>query len=122
VIGIRFEKVTNAEFEVLRTLWETDAPRSVAEIRAELAEKVGWKATTVKTLLYSLRDKGVIEEVQRGIYRPVARESDIMKEIIRKLYNGSAKKLVASLLSNGELSERDVAELRLMLTGGGLND
>ncbi|MCL2704021.1 MAG: BlaI/MecI/CopY family transcriptional regulator [Defluviitaleaceae bacterium] len=107
---------------MLRTLWETDAPRSVAEIRAELAEKVGWKATTVKTLLYSLRDKGVIEEVQRGIYRPVARESDIMKEIIRKLYNGSAKKLVASLLSNGELSERDVAELRLMLTGGGLND
>ena len=87
-----------------------------------LAEKVGWKATTVKTLLYSLRDKGAVEEVQRGVYRSVARETDIAQGLIRKLFDGSAKKLVASLIDNGELSESDILELRAMLARGENSD
>jgi len=101
--------------EILKILWHADTPRSVAEIRTVLAEKVGWKATTVKTHLYNLRDKGAVEEVQRGVYRSVACESDITQELIRKLFDGNAKKLVASLIDNGNLSESDISELRAML-------
>lgn len=113
-----YEKVTNAELEILKILWQADAPRPVAEIRAALEKEFGWKATTVKTLLYNLRDKGAVEEVQRGVYRPVMREADVTRELMKKLFDGSARKLVASLLDNGELSENDISELREILKGG----
>lgn len=64
--------VTNAEMEVLKILWESDAERPLADIREALAETQGWKATTAKTLLYNLRDKGAVEEVRRGVYRAVS--------------------------------------------------
>ena len=112
------EKVTNAELEVLKILWKSDTARSVAEIRTELEEQLGWKATTVKTLLYNLRDKGAVEEVARGVYRPVVHEADITKDLIRRLFDGSARKLVSALLDNGDLSESDIAELRGMLDDG----
>lgn len=116
------EKVTNAELEILKILWQADAPSTVAEIREALAETLGWKATTVKTLLYNLRDKGAVEEVQRGVYRPIMREADVTHDLVRRLFDGSARKLVASLLDNGELSENDITELRAMLERGGHND
>ena len=108
-------KVTNAELEILRVLWRTGTPCPLADIRKALEEEMGWKATTVKTLLYSLRDKGAVVEVQRGVYRAVAAESDIALDLIRKIFDGSAKRLVASLIDNDELTESDVAELREML-------
>lgn len=112
------EKVTNAELEILKILWKTDAARPLSEIRKELEAAYGWKATTVKTLLYNLRDKGAVEEVRRGVFRPVVRESDITKDLMHKLFDGSAMKLVASLLDSGDLSEADIEELRRMLKEG----
>lgn len=108
--------------EILKILWQADTPCPVAEIRTKLAESVGWKASTVKTLLYNLRDKGAVEEVQRGVYRPIARKTDILQGLIRKLFDGSAKMLVASLLDNDELSESDISELRTMLAKGKSDD
>ena len=112
------EKITNAELEIMRVLWKSEAPRSVAEIRTALAETFGWKATTVKTLLYNLRDKGAVEEVKRGVYRAVMRESVVARDFISKVFDGSAKKLVASLLDDNELSDDDISELRAMLARG----
>ena len=119
-------KVTNSEMELLRIMWETEAPSSVTDIRARLLQSQGWKATTVKTLLYNLRDKGAVQEVQRGVYRPVLKQSDVIKtssrEFIHRMFNGSAKQLVAALISNGELADEDIAELRLLLNKGENND
>ena len=111
-------KVTNAELDVLRILWQTDEPRTLADVRTILADEMGWKATTVKTLLYNLRDKGAVEEVRRGVYRPVVQESDVTRELIRKLFGGSAKKLVASLIDSEDLTEGDISDLRAMLNRG----
>nr|AGS52673.1 transcriptional regulator blaI family [uncultured bacterium contig00045] len=115
-----FESVTNAETEVLKALWQAGEPQSLAELRRALAETRGWKATTVKTLLYKLRDKGAVEEVGRGVYRAVASETNVAmeasREFIRKQFGGSAKKLVASLIDGGELAAADISELRAMLS------
>ena len=116
------EKITNAELEIMRVVWKSDVPRSVADIRIALAETLGWKATTVKTLLYNLRDKGAVEEVKRGVYRAVIRESDVTRDFITRVFDGSAKKLVASLIDDNELSEDDISELRKMLARGSDND
>jgi len=121
-----YENVTNTEMEILKILWRSDAPCSVADIRTVLAELRGWKATTVKTLLYSLRDKGMVEEVRRGVYRAATDEAGInmaaSREFIRKQFGGSAKRLVASLLDSGELAEDEISELRAMLERGWGND
>ena len=118
-----YDKITNAELEVLKTIWQSDSSSSVAQIRSQLADSFGWKATTVKTLLYNLRDKGAVVEVGRGVYRAVVNENDVTrhasKELITKLFNGSAKKLVAALIDDGEISENDVNELRALLNKRG---
>ena len=112
------QRITDAELEVMKVLWEVDSPRTVAEIRSALFETIGWKATTVKTLLYNLRDKGAVSEVKRGVYRPAVRESDVAWEFIRKLFGGSANKLIASLIDSDGMSESEISELRSMLAGG----
>ena len=115
-VKMAYIKATDAELEILRELWQANAPRAVSEIRSALADKHGWKATTVKTLLYNLRDKGAVEEVRRGVYRSVITEDEVTREasreFVRKMFEGSAKKLVASLLDSGELTESELADLR----------
>jgi BlaI family penicillinase repressor len=116
------DNITDAELEILRLLWRAGAPQSLTELRAALLASRGWEASTVKTLLYRLRGKGAVAEMGRGMYRAVAREDEVAqsaaREVIRKLYGGSAKNLVAALLGGGEFTDAELAELRALLNAG----
>ena len=113
-------KVTEAELEVMRVIWQKEEPSPLSEIREKLAMTHNWKPTTVKTHLYNLRDKGVIEETQRGTYRAIVTEKeatiDATRKLINRIFESSAKKLVASLIDSGELSQGELSDLREMLT------
>jgi BlaI family penicillinase repressor len=122
------EKITDAELEVLKARWDSGAPRSVAALRRRLAETTPWEASTVKTLLYRLCAKGAVTSEKRDVfyYSPAVTEREVAshaaRDVIRRLYGGSAKKLVASLLGEGGLADADVAELRALLTKEEPND
>ena len=66
-----------------------------------------------------MRDKGAVTEVTRSVYRPIVKEDEVTryasKELIARMFNGSAKKLVAALIDDGEISESDAMELRTLL-------
>ena len=84
----------------------------------------GWEATTVKTLIGRLVTKGVIRQEKRNVfyYRAVVSEKEYNDwatgDLIRRLYRGSAKDLVAALVHADELSAEDVEELRAMFREG----
>lgn len=112
------EKISDSELEVMRVLWEAGDALPITEIRQILRNRKGWEATTVKTLVQRLVGKGVLEQEKRKVfyYRPLVSESEYsdwaVNGMVRRLFRGSAKALVATLVQSDGLSDEDIAELR----------
>lgn len=114
------EKISDSELEVMRVLWEAGDALPITEIRRSLQSSKGWEATTIKTLVQRLCAKGVLAQEKRNVfyYSPLVSEQEYNDwatgDLIRKLYRGSAKELVAALVRSDGLSKSDVDELRAM--------
>lgn len=114
------EKISDSELEVMRVLWEAGDALPITEIRRSLQSSKGWEATTIKTLVQRLCAKGVLEQEKRNVfyYSPLVSEQEYNDwatgDLIRRLYRGSAKELVAALVRSDGLSKSDVDELRAM--------
>jgi BlaI family penicillinase repressor len=117
-------KITDSEVEVMRVLWEAEEPLPVADIRKKLEQSSKWESSTIKTLLRRLCEKGVVEYTKRDVfyYSPRVCEKEYndytTKVLIDRLYSGSAKNLVASLIGNDKLERSDIEELRTMFKVG----
>ncbi len=117
-------KITDSEVEVMRVLWEAGEPLPVAGIRKKLEQSSRWESSTIKTLLRRLCEKGVVEAVKKEVfyYSPRVSEKEYndytTKVLIDRLYSGSAKNLVASLIGNNKLERADIEELRNMFKVG----
>lgn len=111
-------KIQDAELEVMRVIWEAGSPLPLIEIRRILSERTDWEDPTIKTLLRRLHTKGIVKLERRGVYSAVVTEKEYCEwstqTFINKLYHGSVKQLVASLVSGGKLEERDIDELKMM--------
>ena len=113
-------KISDAELEVMKLLWRADDALPVTEIRERLQRSRGWEATTVKTLVSRLVSKGAVRQEKRNVYyySPLISERDYSDwatdSLIRRLYNGSARDLVAALVQSEGLTQSDVEELRQM--------
>lgn len=115
-------KIQNSELEVMRVLWAAGEALPLLEIRRTLSVRCGWEDSTVKTLLRRLQAKGIVKLERRGVYSAVVTEEEYSQwsthAFVNKIFAGSAKKLVASLVSGGQLDERDIAELSAMFNAG----
>ena len=117
-MNILSEKISESELEVMRVLWEAEDALPVTEIRRTLHERKGWEATTVKTLVHRLVQKGAVSQEQRKVfyYRPLVSAQEYndwaANDLVRRLFRGSAKELVATLVKSEGLSREDLSELR----------
>jgi len=111
-------KISAAELEVMRLLWREDKALSYAEIREELESKTEWNKSTIQTLVGRLRNKGIINAQKHYVtlYSANITEDEYIqsegKHFIKRLFNGSAKKMVSALCKSGDLSEADIDELK----------
>lgn len=114
------DKISDSELEVMKLLWRAEDALPVTEIREALQRSRGWEATTVKTLVSRLVSKGVIAQEKRNVfyYSPRITEQEYNAwatgNLIRRLYNGSARDLVAALVHSEGLTRRDLEELQAM--------
>ena len=114
------EKISDSELEVMKLLWQAGDALPVTEIRETLQRTRGWEATTVKTLVSRLVSKGALRQERRNVfyYSPLITEREYnawaTDSLIRRLYNGSARELVAALVRSEGLTRSDVEELRQM--------
>ena len=112
------EKITDSELEIMHVLWEAGDALPVTDIRRILHDRKGWEATTVKTLIQRLVSKGVLAQEKRKVfyYRPLVSEQEYndwaVHGLVDRLFRGSAKALVATLVKSDGLSDADIAELR----------
>ena len=114
-------KISPSELEVLEALWRAEEPVPIAWVRTALEEGHHWDASTVKTLLRRLCEKGAVTAEKREVfyYRPALTRREYQawstRTLIDRVYRGSAKALVASLVEGSELTPGDLEELRALL-------
>ncbi len=112
---------TDVELQILRVLWES-GPCTAREVHnAMAADKQTNYSTTVK-MLSVMFDKGLVtrDEVAYPMTFSAAvsqqqTQQTVLGDVIRKLYDGSAKSLVMQVLSSQESSAADLAEIRRLI-------
>ena len=115
------EKISASELEVLEILWQAEEPLPVAPIRTRLGQARGWDASTVKTLLRRLCEKGAAAAEKREVfyYRPLISQEEYRRwstrSLVERVFQGSARDLVASLVQGDQLTPKDLDELRAVL-------
>ena len=113
-------KISDSELEVMKLLWRAGASLSITEIREQLQQAKGWEPATIKTLVSRLVSKGAVRQEKRNVYyySPLISEEEYGSwatgDLITRLYNGSARDLVAALVHSDGLTREDIEELRGM--------
>ena len=113
-------KITGSELEVMKLLWHAGDALPVTEIREKLQKSKGWEPATIKTLISRLVSKGAVRQEKRNVffYSPIISEKEYSAwatgDLITRLYNGSARDLIASLVRSDGLTREDLDELQQM--------
>jgi predicted transcriptional regulator len=115
----RLKKPTAAELAILRVLWAR-GPSTVREV-AEAMDRAG-AYTTVLKLLQIMTGKGLVRRdaaARSHVYEAVSSEEHTQKEIVadlvHRVFDGSAAKLVLQALSAGTVSKQELAEIRKLI-------
>lgn len=114
---------TEAELRILRVFWESNTPLRFTEITEHLCAPPGGLArTTVATTLKIMLVKGFVSRVTHGgktawrakVSREIASRRSV-RNLVQRLFEGSAKNLVAHLVAGGELSKSERAEITKLI-------
>jgi len=114
-------KPTTAELEILAVIWE----RETATVR-EIFEVIGARKptiyTTVLKTLQIMDEKGLVERDKTNrahVYRARIKQSDtgkqILRDVMQKVFGGSALKLVQQVLETEATTAEDLREIRKMI-------
>ena len=112
-----FPHLPDAELEVMKALWQAGEPLTRPELEARLAQH-HWASTTLLALLARLEAKGCVAREKQGrgyLYRAALSCRDYLpvesRSALARLFEGSAKNLVAAMAESDALTDRDIAEL-----------
>ncbi|MEY4270760.1 MAG: hypothetical protein RLZZ58_1976 [Pseudomonadota bacterium] len=115
------ERISESEFLVLETLWDT-APLTATDVADRIGAANGWTLATVKTLLSRLVQKSAVgaqADGRRFLYHPlVARDDHAAGEsqrLVDRLFGGRVGPLVAHLAERADLTAADIAEIEALL-------
>jgi BlaI family transcriptional regulator, penicillinase repressor len=111
---------TPAETAILRALW-TLGPATVRQVHERLSaassKPIGY--TTVLKTLQIMTDKRLVtrdSSARSHVYTPALAEEQtqhsIVRDLIDRVFGGSAKTLVLRALGSGETSPEELAEIR----------
>ncbi len=114
---------TGLELQILKILWR-DAPLSVREVRARLAEEEGRKiahTSVITTLNIMVGKKYLRRSKQKNAYlfrSRVTREEvseGMLSDLVGRVFDGSAASLMLSLFNCSEVDEDELKELRSLI-------
>jgi BlaI family transcriptional regulator, penicillinase repressor len=110
---------TRAELQILRVLW-TRGPCTVREIARALGREDSY--TTVLKQLQIMTERRFVwrdESARSHVYaaRTAARaaESQVVRDLLDRVFGGSAVKLMMCALEIGSVSQQELAELRKLV-------
>ena len=115
-------KLSDFELEVMDIIWQRDSVSAVDIHKAiQVSRAVSYSA--VKTVIDRLEQKGVLKRAdQQGrtiFYASAIRKEEVskpmLKGFLKRLFSGKPKQLIAQLIQDEELSDKDIQALKQML-------
>lgn len=112
---------TDGELEILRVLWE-QGPASLSTICESLRADRDVATTTVATMLRVMLDKGLVKRHGAGrgatwaaavTHQSAAR--GMVSKLVDHVFYGAADRLAVHLIEGGQLSGKQLAELRKLI-------
>jgi predicted transcriptional regulator len=110
------ENLTPLELEIMHVLWET-GPANVQTVQQKLKRELAY--TTVQTMLNILERKGKAKRTLKNrayFYKPAVSRKHVVgkhvKDVVDRLFGGSAESLVMSLLETKHLTPEKLARLQ----------
>ena len=114
-------KISSAEWEVMRVLW-TKGEATSTEITKILSTKQDWSASTVKTLLGRLADKGYLTSRREGrtyLYQAVLNEEEAnltaVYEVLSKICLTKHHHLLGQLIQQIPMTIEQMKDLQGIL-------
>lgn len=112
-------KFSDRELDIMTVLWNAGSG-TVTEVREALADDLAY--TSVLTMLQLLEKKGAVRREAEGKahrYFPLEQRSEArgraLSVVLDRFFEGSRSALMAQLISDRKLKERDLKELRQLL-------
>src|SRR5712692_9007961 len=122
--GLR-RKPTDAELAILRVLWAR-GPSTVRQVAERLGRETGY--TTVLKLLQIMmvkrlvaRDEASRTHIYRAAYTQDQTERQLVTDLLDRVFDGSAAKLVLQALASNKASPEELDEIKKLIatkTGG----
>lgn len=118
----KLPQITEAEFEIMKIVWKY-APISTNEITEKLTQTTEWSPKTIQTLIKRLVTKGALSYEKQSrvfVYTPLVKEDEYIGQestsFLKHFYNGNITAMLSSYIENDKLSEKEIDELRSLLT------
>ena len=115
---------TDAELEILRVLWDR-GPAGLGPIHLSIQERRPVALTTIATTLKTMLAKGLVarDDGPRGyVWSAVASRKStatgLLGKLVQHVFDGSTRRLIAHLIDEGALDDRDRDEIRALLEAG----
>ena len=114
-------RLGKVQLEIMRVLWKRGAA-TAREITDELSLEKPIAHSTVQTLLRALEAKGAVTHERQNrtfVFRAVHEETEITtsatREMLSRLFHGSASGLVAHLLTHEKISRAELRKIRKLI-------
>ena len=115
------QPASKAELEIARIVWDLGSA-TVRQVFEQVAPERELDFKTVQTYLRRLEAKGYLSTRQSGrskVYSPKVRPGQVIRETVddflQRLFDGATLPLVQHLISERDISAKEIQELREML-------
>jgi len=113
--------LNDVELSILRVLWER-GPSTVREVHEALQDDRDTGYTSTLKMMQVMLEKGLLkrdDSKRPQIYQPAAPEEQtqnhIVRDLVQKVFGGSAQKLVLRAVRTHRISRAELAEIRKLL-------
>lgn len=113
--------ISNAEWEIMRVVWTKEETTS-SQILEILEQKTDWTASTVKTLLKRLVDKGYLATQKSGksfLYSALVSEEEAINRQADELFDKFCQRkhtvIIKHLLETTPMTMADINDLQALL-------
>ena len=113
------KKLSDAELEIMRVLWSHNTPLTSNEILNEIGTSRSWKLASLMTVLARMAEKEAVycdRSTRTNYYTALVTEEEYKlaesETFLERLYDKSAKNLIACLYQGKKMSKENIKELR----------
>ncbi|WP_138429102.1 BlaI/MecI/CopY family transcriptional regulator [Fodinibius saliphilus] len=109
------------EMEVLHHVWDL-GEATVKQVRKRILENREVAYTTIMTVMKNLAEKGYLKYRKDGVtyvyspaQKPESVQSSLIKDLMKKVFKGSPKQLIQTLVKSDDMTTDDLNEIKQMI-------